>query len=142
MTGPEPALPAAADPPRSYRIVIPRLGKRWLTANQRLHYHAKARLSRQWRDVAAWRCRQMGVTFGKGARVVCELRFHGNRRRDPANWNLTAKPVIDGLVDAGIFPDDTPRYVTGPDMRLGEPVATKADEELIVHIFPRQETST
>jgi crossover junction endodeoxyribonuclease RusA len=132
-------LPAENDPPRSYRIPISRVGMAWLTANQRLHFHAKGRVVRQWRDATAWQCRGMGLSFPGGARIIAELRFLGVRKRDPNNWADTAKAVVDGLVDAGLFPDDDPRYVIGPDMRLGAPVLALADEELIVHIFPRQE---
>lgn len=135
----EAPLPARDDPPRSFRIVLTRLGRGWITANQRGSWHNRAHMTRMWRDTTAWRCRGMGVCFTNGARVVVELRFLGVRRRDPANWAPTAKAVVDGLVDAGLFPDDDYRYVTGPDMRLGPPVQARADEELIIHIFPRQE---
>lgn len=132
-------LAQEADPPRHYRIEIDRLGKDWLTANQRIHHFAKARLSRNWRDIAAWRCRDIDAQFTNGARVVCELRFAIRRTRDPANWAPTAKAVVDGLVDAGLFPDDSDKYVTGPDMRLGPRVALKTEEVLIVHIWPNLE---
>lgn len=135
MTTPD--FPDADNPPVSYRIVVPRIGKRWIQANERTTWHVKARKTRQWRDVTAWRCRKLGYSFYGGAHVLCELRFSTNRRRDPANWAPTAKAVMDGLVDAGVFPDDNHRYVTGPDMRLG-PIDD--EEQLIVHIFPRQET--
>jgi hypothetical protein len=117
-----------------YVLHVPRTSG-WLTANQRLHHMARARLSRQWRDATAWRCRHITETFTTGVRVVCELRFHGNRRRDPGNWAPTAKAIVDGMVDAGLFPDDNAKYVTGPDMRLGEPVATKGEEEVVVHVW-------
>lgn len=136
----EAPLPAADNPPVSYRIVLTRLGRGWITANQRLHLYAKAEIVRQWRDATAWQCRGMGLSFPGGARIIAELRFFGVRKRDPNNWADTAKAVVDGLVDAGLFPDDDYRYVTGPDMRLGPPVLARADEALIVHIFPRQET--
>ena len=33
-------------------------------------------------------------------------------RRDQDNLVPTLKPCIDGLVDAGVIPDDTPEYVS------------------------------
>lgn len=123
-------------PPWHYRIVISRVGKEWLTANQRGSWHSRARNTRQWRDLAAWRSRGLAVTFPAGTRVLCELRFCDKRRRDPANWAPTAKAVVDGLVDAGLFLDDDAKHVIGPDMRLGPLVERKALEELIVHIWP------
>lgn len=34
------------------------------------------------------------------------------RRRDPSNLMPTQKAVVDGLVDAGVVPDDCPPFVT------------------------------
>lgn len=34
------------------------------------------------------------------------------RSRDPHNYEVTVKPIVDGLVTAGVFPDDSPDYVT------------------------------
>lgn len=129
-------LPAEDNPPVSYRLVIPRLPRKWISANERTAWHLRARKTRQWRDMTAWTFRGSTLRFPGGAHVFCELRFAGVRVRDPANWAPTAKAVLDGLVDAGIFPDDSSQYVIGPDMRLGEPVPKPADEVLIVHIFP------
>lgn len=130
-------LPLLGGPPRRYRLEIDRIGKKWLTANQRIHHMAKARTSRQWRDTAAWRAFQdlRGVRVER-ARVVCELRFDKTRRRDPGNWAPTAKAVLDGLVDAGVFPDDDETHVTGPDMRIGP---SQPNEVLIMHIFVEEE---
>lgn len=128
-----PLLPEQPDPPHRYRLVIYRGGKRWLTANKRENRYAKARTIRQWRDITAWLAFQ-GLRDVKvnHAHVVCELRFSTFRRRDPSNWAPTAKAVVDGLVDAGIFPDDDAVHVVGPDMRLGP---SQTGEALIVHIF-------
>lgn len=37
-----------------------------------------------------------------------------NPRRDPLNLVATLKPVQDGLVDAGVVPDDTAAYMDSP----------------------------
>jgi crossover junction endodeoxyribonuclease RusA len=46
------------------------------------------------------------------ARVAVELHYapRDRRRRDPFNLIATLKPVEDGLVDAGVIPDDTPAF--------------------------------
>ncbi|MFE6126677.1 hypothetical protein ACFQ6Q_00170 [Streptomyces sp. NPDC056437] len=44
------------------------------------------------------------------------------RRRDPGNWSPSAKAAVDGLVDAGILPDDNHTHLLGPDPRIGTPV--------------------
>lgn len=129
-------LPEVSAPPDYYRVVIDRVGKKWITSNQRQGWHAKARMTANWRAIAAWRAhRDVGDAQIDRARVVCELRFAANRRRDANNWEPTAKAVMDGLVDAGVFPDDNTTHVIGPDMRLGPPATGGATECLIVHIW-------
>ena len=55
------------------------------------------------------------------------------RRRDPHNFAPTLKHVIDGLVDAGLWPDDTPEYV-----RTLEPaLAVRRDRLVRISITPR-----
>lgn len=42
------------------------------------------------------------------------------RRRDPSNWAPSFKAALDGVVVAGVLPDDDHRHVVGPDARLGD----------------------
>jgi crossover junction endodeoxyribonuclease RusA len=42
--------------------------------------------------------------------VVLNWRPPTNRRRDVENYFATVKPCVDGIVDAGVAPDDTPEY--------------------------------
>jgi crossover junction endodeoxyribonuclease RusA len=73
------------------------------------------------------RLRQIGrVVFGRQlvpvqerTRVIVTMGLLERRKRDAANWAPTAKPLIDGLTDARIWPDDEDAWVVGPDMRLG-----------------------
>lgn len=53
------------------------------------------------------------------------------RRRDPGNWSPSAKAAIDGLVDAGVLPDDNHTHLLGPDPRIGPPVK---GGQLVLHI--------
>ena len=55
------------------------------------------------------------------AHVLAEYQPPDGRRRDPANWYPSFKACIDGLIDAGVLPDDDAAHLDGPDMRLGEP---------------------
>lgn len=81
-----------------------------LTANQRLHWRRKAALTAMVREAVAWHARDIG----QYPHVVVQLHFapQDKRRRDPSNLVPTQKPAVDALVDAGVVPDDTPRYVT------------------------------
>lgn len=80
-----------------------------LSLNDRMHWAKRASLVAQWRK-AAW-----ASAVGKGrlgpSLVAVELPVFGNRRRDPHNFVPTIKPIIDGLVDARLWPDDTPEWV-------------------------------
>lgn len=61
--------------------------------------------------------------------VQVEIPFTRHRRRDPHNYCGTiVKAIIDGLIHAGAWPDDTPEYVGHR-----EPVIT--DGELVVVII-------
>lgn len=48
---------------------------------------------------------------GAPARVTVALPVKGNYRRDPANYYPTVKAIVDGLVLADVWPDDTPAFV-------------------------------
>ena len=50
--------------------------------------------------------------------VTITLPVSDNRRRDPHNYFATVKPIVDGLVDAGLWPDDTPAWVTTTEPHL------------------------
>lgn len=72
----------------------------------------------QWRDAAfyAWKEARLGPAggaLGQPCEVRIEIGFHQNRTRDPHNYvGTVCKSVIDGLVKAGLWPDDNPEWVT------------------------------
>lgn len=79
-----------------------------LTANEREHYMARSVRVDLWRSTTAMLARQV-------SRVPLDASFVTvivpSRVRDDANLAPSAKPVIDGLVDAGWWPDDDNRRV-------------------------------
>lgn len=83
-----------------------------LSANQRLHWRAKADRTATVRESVAWRAKQAGVR--PQMHVIVQLHYapQDRRRRDPSNLMATQKAAVDGLVDAGVVPDDTPLFVT------------------------------
>ncbi len=92
-----------------------------LSLNQRLHWAVHARAVREWRY---WACvvalnqhGRTGPALGPSV-VTVELPVRDKRRRDPHNYIATVKPIIDGLVDAGLWPDDTPEWVSVAEPRL------------------------
>ena len=94
----------------------------YLTANESGGWSVRYRRVKAWRHAA----RRAAEAAGLGplpypCRVVATVhRSHNRGRWDASNWSPTAKAVLDGLVDAGLLPDDSNRYVTGPDMRAGD----------------------
>lgn len=70
--------------------------------------------------------------------VQVVLPFRDRRRRDPHNYTSTVvKAIVDGLVQAGLTPDDTPEWITVLDPELvivpkGEPMTAT------VRIRPRE----
>lgn len=83
-----------------------------LTANDRLHWRKKAELTALVRDSVAWRARNEGI--GVREHVVVQLHYapQDRRRRDASNLMPTQKAAVDGLVLAGVVPDDTAHWVT------------------------------
>lgn len=73
---------------------------------------------RKWREASALACRE---AIGKRGHtpLVWEqkptVRLHffsgDNRRRDRVNLALVHKAVVDGIVDAGLVPDDSPDFI-------------------------------
>lgn len=105
------------------------------TANGREHWRRRAKLTRFWREYAHIRARSE-LNLGRWqpverAHITITIDWPDQRRRDPANWAPTAKAIVDGLVDAGVLPDDDHRHVTGPDLRRGH-----GPRAIHVHLTP------
>ncbi len=91
-----------------------------MTSNHRLHWAVKARLTGDLRRIAGWygRLPTAEKPSTLPVRAVVTFGYPDRRRRDHANLAPTVKPIIDGLVDAGILPDDSTRYPSGADPRI------------------------
>jgi hypothetical protein len=118
-TGP---LTSGPVPVRQYRIVLP-AGIPLLNANQRLHHRVVTARKIEIRDTALVMTRYAKVPRMQRAHAFFIVRpLPVNRDRDPANWAPSAKAAIDGMVRAGVLPDDDSTHLIGPDGRLGTPV--------------------
>jgi crossover junction endodeoxyribonuclease RusA len=94
-----------------YRIDLP-WSRPPLSLNDKgMHWAVKARKVREVREAAARLIR--GARIGRHDRVQVRLHYQPatNRRADPANLLGTQKPCLDGLVDAGVIVDDSPKFV-------------------------------
>lgn len=97
---------------------------RLVSGNRRIHHMVRAQVCAYWRKLAhdaatnAYGWADVGQTWHQRARIVITARFPDLRRRDVSNlYPYVAKPIVDGLVDARVLPDDDDRHVIGPDLR-------------------------
>ena len=95
------------------RIVISHMG-RPLLANQvhRLHFRTVAAIRKGYRDGAAKLARAQRIGSYDAICVTAWAEYPSRRSMPDADAIApSVKPVIDGLVDAGVIPDDSPAYV-------------------------------
>jgi crossover junction endodeoxyribonuclease RusA len=79
--------------------------------NDRKHYMVKAKIVREWRGATSILGRSLRIPACERIKVELHYVPAQERRRDPDNLVSALKPCCDGLVDAGIVPDDTERFV-------------------------------
>ena len=102
------ALPT---PVRSGEWVLDLPFTKQLSLNDRMHWAVKMKATKEWRDAALVLARHHRIPACK--RILVELHYlpRTNQRRDPDNLVASLKPLVDGLVDAGVVPDDTEQWV-------------------------------
>lgn len=83
-----------------------------LSLNARLHWSARHRLTKAWRNQAALCIRAAAVPRLTHAHVEVHVSPPDRRRRDADNLVLTQKTIVDALRDTGVLADDTPNHVT------------------------------
>lgn len=90
-----------------------------LSANQRMHWARKASTTRGLRQAGALLARNAPRTD----RLIVTLHWRpkDRRRRDRHNLYPTVKALVDGLVDAGIVPDDDTEHVSTPEPVIHQP---------------------
>lgn len=94
---------------------MPLPDKAWSTNQDRnLHPYERAARIKAWKEATAfyYRLTMMTRDFMDPGIVQIDIGVKTNARRDPHNYCGTVlKAVIDGLVLAGAWPDDTPDWV-------------------------------
>lgn len=97
----------------------------WLSANQRMHWAPKATATRMLRTLGSSTAHVEKVRGLGTCHVAAFIGYPRGGKADPANAAPTVKALIDGLVDAGVWPDDDSTYVVGPtylrDPSSGQP---------------------
>lgn len=105
---------------RTHVIELPYLSPP-LSANQRMHWSTKGRVTREVRHTAAWLARYAKLPSTDRLIVTLHYRPASRRRRDAHNLYPTVKALVDGLVDAGIVPDDDIAHVSTPEPVIHSP---------------------
>lgn len=88
-----------------------------LSLNVDLNRYAAARIKKDLRELSGWLARGARIPKLECGTVALVWYVTDARRRDPHNFTLTLKPLVDGLVDAGVFPDDDYLHVK-TDVRI------------------------
>ena len=106
------------------RIVLDLTPEAVISANDRTHWAAKGRMVRRIRQDATAAWYRAGCPRRERLTCVCTVDYPDRRKRDAHNYVATMKAAIDGMVHPpyvhrGLLPDDSDRYLTGPDPRPG-----------------------
>lgn len=94
-----------------------------LNEERSLHWRDRHARTQPWCDLTILMARQARLARAVAANpatVTVVIPVPDHRRRDPANYYPVSKAVVDGLVKAGVWPDDDPRYVS-----VTEPILTR-----------------
>lgn len=100
----------------------------WST-NRHGSWQKNMRLHKEWENYVGWLWLALPSTMrrahmGAPATVRVSLTFPMNRKRDPHNYvGTVVKAIVDGLVRVGVWPDDTPEWVSvaEPVLKVGPP---------------------
>ena len=96
-----------------------------MSLNDREHWAIKAKRTVAWRD-SAWAYSKQSINKSLSHSVVSVSLpvVSLKTRRDPHNFIATVKPIIDGMVDAGLWPDDIAEWVEvrEPHFHIGKDV--------------------
>jgi hypothetical protein len=86
-----------------------------LSANRSLHWSKRSVIVRDWRLAA--RHDAKGTPAFERAKITVEIMQKAAVLADAGNYYPTVKACVDGLVDAGVLPNDTPSHVLGVELR-------------------------
>lgn len=116
----------------AYVVTLP-AGMKLLNANDRTHWRTRARITKALREAAEESALDAQIPPLDRATIQAVLHPHDKRRRDAHNWYPSFKAAIDGIVDAGVLPDDDGKHLLEVKVVLGTPVR---HTQVALHITP------
>lgn len=119
----------------SYSVMV--AGRRPWTTNQERkkgsHYQRSIH-TKWWRESFREAAEQAKIPHFKSVRIEVTPILPDRKMQDTGACYPTAKAAIDGLVDAGVLDDDSPKYVT--TITFHAPVISKGNQGLEILIIP------
>jgi len=103
-----------------------------MNANDRPHWSKRAKTSALIR--AAARELSKGIPSLGKVKIRAVYYAPDNRRRDVSNLFPSVKCAVDGIVDSGVLPDDSDRFVVSLEMIRGD--HNIRGGQLVVEILP------
>jgi crossover junction endodeoxyribonuclease RusA len=103
-----------------------------LSLNDRSNYWARASAVKEYRTAAWALAKQAKIPPCDRIRLTLLYTPRDRRRRDTINLAASMKPLEDGLVDAGVVPDDTPQFVEDHRYVIADPDRDVPRLQLIV----------
>lgn len=96
------------------RWVLTHPARPWsINVERRWHPHKRAAAVKLWRTAFYHLAVAHQVPPATGPlQMVVHVRLRGRRTMDAANYLPAVKAAVDGLVDAGVIPDDSPQWVS------------------------------
>jgi hypothetical protein len=106
-------------------------------AERRMNMHARGKLTKQWRTDFCLLAKYEKIPRLVWAKIIVTPYQSRGKLQDVAACAPAAKAAIDGIVDAGVLPDDSSRYVTSIEFRVPE----RGTDKLILEIIGVREES-
>lgn len=101
---------------------------------RRMHYQQIAQEKKTWEYAVGWVVKEQKIKpITSPVAMTYEFWFRDNKRRDPDNYAASAKMLQDGLVKAGILPDDNFNHVR--ELRIKQGGVDK-QPYILIHIEP------
>lgn len=97
-----------------FRITLEFAERPWTTNAERKGSHwERAARTKKWREAFFWLAKQASVPTMGCVEITIEPWQAKGILMDTAACHPAAKAAIDGIVDAGVIPDDSSKYVAG-----------------------------
>ncbi len=122
----------------TYTIDFP-TGMPLLNQNDRHHWAKKNALVQEIKTISTVLARTQGIPPMDRVEITSTYHPRDRRRRDCDNLSPTVKAIIDGLVAAGILPDDDHHHVTAITYRI-HPIPTPTPHlTLVIRPLPHNQ---